>query len=68
MEEGDRLSLPKPHGGTLIAAYDPAYDYSSIQKKIKIDAIGYSDLELIAVGLFSPVSYTHLTLPTMAVV
>ena len=50
------MSLPKPHGGTLISAYDPNYDTSTIEKKIPIDAISYSDLELIAVGLFSPLT------------
>ena len=50
------MSLPKPHGGTLISAYDPNYETSAIEKKIKIDAISYSDLELIAVGLFSPLT------------
>ncbi|PLR94866.1 sulfate adenylyltransferase [Bacillus sp. T33-2] len=46
--------LPKPHGGKLIEAYDPFYDVSTIEKELEIDAIALSDLELIGIGLFSP--------------
>lgn len=46
--------LPKPHGGTLIDLYNPSFDLTTIQKEIEIDAIALSDLELIGVGLFSP--------------
>lgn len=46
--------LPKPHGGELVQAFDPFFDASQIQKELEIDAIALSDLELIAVGLFSP--------------
>lgn len=48
--------LPKPHGGTLIDLYDPSYNLHSIEKTIAIDAIALSDLELIGVGLFSPLT------------
>lgn len=48
--------LPKPHGGTLINAYNPNFDYSKIEKELEIDAIALSDLELIAVGVFSPLT------------
>ncbi|MCM3585916.1 sulfate adenylyltransferase [Mesobacillus maritimus] len=48
--------LPKPHGGKLIQAYDPAFDVSNILKEIVIDNIALSDLELIGVGLFSPLT------------
>jgi sulfate adenylyltransferase len=48
--------LPKPHGGKLIQAYDSSYDLSNIVKEIEIDAIALSDLELIGVGLFSPLT------------
>jgi sulfate adenylyltransferase len=48
--------LPNPHGGKLIQAYDPNFDYTNIQKEIEIDAIALSDLELIGVGLFSPLT------------
>jgi sulfate adenylyltransferase len=48
--------LPKPHGGKLIQAYDPSYNVGSIENEILIDAIALSDLELIGVGLFSPLT------------
>ncbi|WP_160718839.1 sulfate adenylyltransferase [Bacillus sp. USDA818B3_A] len=48
--------LPAPHGGKLIQAFDPAYDFNNIEKEIEIDAIALSDLELIGVGLFSPLT------------
>ncbi|MBG9542237.1 sulfate adenylyltransferase [Cytobacillus firmus] len=48
------MALPKPHGGKLIQSYNPNYDLTGIEKEILIDAIALSDLELIGVGLFSP--------------
>ena len=48
--------LPAPHGGKLIQAFDPTYDVTTIEKEIAIDAIALSDLELIGVGLFSPLT------------
>jgi sulfate adenylyltransferase len=48
--------LPTPHGGKLIQAFDPNYDLTSIVKELEIDAIALSDLELIGVGLFSPLT------------
>jgi sulfate adenylyltransferase len=48
--------LPKPHGGKLIQAYNPNLDLSLIEKELEIDAIALSDLELIGVGLFSPLT------------
>jgi sulfate adenylyltransferase len=48
--------LPKPHGGKLIEAYNPNLDLSLIEKELEIDAIALSDLELIGVGLFSPLT------------
>lgn len=50
------MSLPTPHGGTLVQAYHPNYDTSLIEREIQIDAIALSDLELIGVGLFSPLT------------
>ncbi|KIL49655.1 sulfate adenylyltransferase [Jeotgalibacillus soli] len=50
------MALPTPHGGKLIQAFDPSYDLTSVQKEISIDAIALSDLELIGVGLFSPLT------------
>lgn len=52
-----RLSfLPKPHGGKLIQAFDQYYEFTHIQKEIEIDVIALSDLELIGIGLFSPLT------------
>ena len=48
--------LPKPHGGKLIQAFDPYYEFKHIEKEIEIDAVALSDLELIGVGLFSPLT------------
>lgn len=48
--------LPKPHGGKLIQAFDPSLNVASIAEEIEIDAIALSDLELIGVGLFSPLT------------
>jgi len=48
--------LPEPHGGKLIQAFDPTYDLSHIEKELEIDNIALSDLELIGVGLFSPLT------------
>ncbi|EWG11142.1 sulfate adenylyltransferase [Cytobacillus firmus] len=50
------MALPKPHGGKLIQSYNPNYDLTGISKEILIDAIALSDLELIGVGLFSPLT------------
>ncbi|MFL6556888.1 MAG: sulfate adenylyltransferase, partial [Bacillus sp. (in: firmicutes)] len=48
--------LPKPHGGKLIQAFDPNYDLTTVAKGLEIDAIALSDLELIGIGLFSPLT------------
>lgn len=48
--------LPNPHGGKLVQAFDPTYDATKIDKEIIIDNIALSDLELIGVGLFSPLT------------
>jgi sulfate adenylyltransferase len=48
--------LPKPHGGKLIQAFDPNYELTHIEKELEIDAIALSDLELIGVGQFSPLT------------
>ncbi|OLS40397.1 sulfate adenylyltransferase [Bacillus sp. MRMR6] len=48
--------LPQPHGGKLIEAFDPNYVVTHITKEIEIDAIALSDLELIGIGLFSPLT------------
>ncbi|WP_409297032.1 sulfate adenylyltransferase [Peribacillus sp. SCS-26] len=50
------MTLPLPHGGKLISSFNPAYDLTGVQKELEIDATAYSDLELIGVGLFSPLA------------
>lgn len=45
-----------PHGGTLINRYNPNYDYSNIQEAVELDNIALSDLELIGIGAFSPLT------------
>lgn len=44
------------HGGTLISRYNPALKTSSISKSITLDAIALSDLELIGIGGYSPIT------------
>lgn len=48
--------LLEPHGGTLIERYEPSFNLSSVEKEIPIDAVALSDLELIGVGVFSPLT------------
>ncbi|MFS0574599.1 sulfate adenylyltransferase [Sporosarcina sp. 179-K 3D1 HS] len=45
-----------PHGGQLINRYQPALDISAIEKSLEIDAMALSDLELIAIGAYSPLT------------
>ncbi|MGM9929832.1 MAG: sulfate adenylyltransferase [Bacillus sp. (in: firmicutes)] len=44
------------HGGQLINRYNPNLDISTITKEVSLDVIALSDLELIAVGAFSPLT------------
>ncbi|WP_431307287.1 sulfate adenylyltransferase [Ferdinandcohnia quinoae] len=43
-----------PHGGKLINKINLAYNYEGITKEIDLDNMALSDLELIAVGAYSP--------------
>lgn len=45
----------QPHGGLLVQAFNPEKDVTHINKVIELDAIALSDLELIAIGGYSPV-------------
>lgn len=45
----------QPHGGFLVQAFHPDKEITSIHKEIELDAISLSDLELIAIGGYSPI-------------
>ncbi|TXC92020.1 sulfate adenylyltransferase [Metabacillus litoralis] len=45
----------QPHGGTLIQKLSLGEDVSNISKEIELDGIALSDLELIAIGAYSPI-------------
>ncbi|MFE1244206.1 sulfate adenylyltransferase [Fictibacillus sp. NPDC058756] len=44
------------HGGTLINRFRPDTPYEHIQKEVELDATALSDLELIAIGAYSPLT------------
>lgn len=44
-----------PHGGVLINRVNEEYDLSTVAKEIELDAISFADLELIAIGGYSPI-------------
>ncbi|KHF41786.1 sulfate adenylyltransferase [Halalkalibacter okhensis] len=44
------------HGGTLIDRFDQSYDTSALTKEIELDSFSLSDLELIGIGAFSPLT------------
>ncbi|WP_152655100.1 sulfate adenylyltransferase [Oceanobacillus sp. CFH 90083] len=45
-----------PHGGTLIQRYEPDYDIQGITQELELDSFALSDLELIGIGAFSPLT------------
>ena len=45
----------QPHGGRLVQAFNLEKDVTQIKKVIELDAISLSDLELIAIGGYSPI-------------
>jgi sulfate adenylyltransferase len=45
----------RPHGGALIQAYNPGESLQGITHEIVLDDIALSDLELIAIGAYSPI-------------
>ncbi|UYO36876.1 sulfate adenylyltransferase [Bacillus zhangzhouensis] len=44
-----------PHGGVFINRVNEEYDLSTAAKEIELDAIAFADLELIAIGGYSPI-------------
>jgi len=49
------MAISQPHGGTLVNRFDPHADVDSVQKQVEMDSFALSDLELIAVGAYSPI-------------
>lgn len=45
-----------PHGGKLINRYEPNLPVDHIQREVELDATSLSDLELIGVGAYSPIT------------
>ena len=44
------------HGGKLIQKFDASVNVSSIKREIELDSFSLSDLELIGIGAFSPLT------------
>jgi sulfate adenylyltransferase len=50
------MSLSIPHGGSLINRWNPDYPISQIKKEIELSKAELSDLELIGIGGYSPLT------------
>jgi sulfate adenylyltransferase len=50
------MATLQPHGGTLINRFRPDTPYEHLQKEIELDQTALSDLELIAIGAYSPLT------------
>jgi len=48
------VSLSTPHGGSLVNRFNPTLNVEEIDKQIELSNMELSDLELIAVGAYSP--------------
>lgn len=46
----------QPHGGVLVDVYNPDVSTNEIDQVIEIDAMALSDLELIGIGAYSPLT------------
>ncbi|GED25000.1 sulfate adenylyltransferase [Brevibacillus agri] len=54
-EEGLNVSGSIPHGNVLVNRFDPTADLSRATGDVELDAFALSDLELIAIGGYSPI-------------
>src|SRR5690625_5889449 len=50
------MTLSIPNGGTLINRWNPNYDLEGFTEAIELDEIAISDLDLIGVGAYSPLT------------
>lgn len=50
------MTLSQPHGGALINKIVNNKDVSQLQYEVELDNIALSDLELMAIGAYSPIS------------
>ncbi len=50
------ISISIPHGGKLVNRVDLELDITNLTKEIELDNFSLSDLELIAIGAFSPLT------------
>lgn len=50
------MATLQPHGGTLINRFRPDTPYEHLQIEIELDQTALSDLELIAIGAYSPLT------------
>ncbi|MEH7224401.1 sulfate adenylyltransferase [Bacillus sp. JJ1566] len=48
------MALSKPHGGALVNRFNPTINFNEIDKQIELSNMELSDLELLAVGAYSP--------------
>lgn len=50
------MELSVPHGGKLVNRLDFEQDHSSVKVEVELDNAALSDLELIAIGAYSPLT------------